>query len=116
MTEVAALNAPQEKPSRRVPLRTCVACRTTGGKRGLLRLVRLPQAKGERAEEGKEATSSKVVLDPTGKKSGRGAYVCATEMCVENALKRKQFERSLKTPLDPETVAALRQVIAGSPE
>jgi uncharacterized protein len=76
---------------KRTPIRTCVACRTTGGKRGLLRLVRLPEGGG-------------VALDPTGKKSGRGAYVCPSETCVTQALKRKSLERSLKPPI-PESVA-----------
>ena len=110
---VVTSDAPQGKPSRRVPLRTCGACRTTGGKRGLLRLVRLPHPKP--TPEG-DVTPAQVVLDPTGKKSGRGAYVCATETCVENALKRKQFERSLKTALEPETIAQLRQAVASSSE
>ncbi len=80
---------------RRVPIRTCVACRTPGGKRGLLRVVRLP------AEAG-------VVLDPTGKRAGRGAYVCATDACVAAALKRRSLERSLKVPIPDECQAALR--------
>jgi uncharacterized protein len=85
-------------PVKRQPIRTCVACRTAGGKRGLLRVVRLPDGAG-------------VVLDPTGKQSGRGAYLCPTLMCLELALKRKALERSLKTTLSEETQTALRAVI-----
>ncbi len=81
------------KKPKRLPQRTCVACRTTGGKRGLLRIVRLPDQGG-------------IALDPTGKKNGRGAYICPTTECVALALKRKALERSLKTPI-PEEVAAL---------
>lgn len=84
---------------RRTPQRTCVACRTAGGKRGLLRVVRLPEGAG-------------VAVDPTGKASGRGAYVCPTPECVELALKRKSLERSLKAPLADETIAALRASVA----
>lgn len=80
------------------PIRTCVACRTAGGKRGLLRIVRLPDGAG-------------VALDPTGKRSGRGAYLCPTAECVEMALKRKSLERSLKTELPPEVTAALRAAV-----
>ena len=83
---------------RRTPIRTCVACRTTGGKRGLLRVVRLPEAAG-------------VELDPTGKRNGRGAYVCPNQECVTAALKKKQLERSLKTPISEETAQALRSAI-----
>lgn len=85
---------PAAAKTKRVPVRTCVACRTSGGKRGLLRVVRLPDGAG-------------VVLDPTGKKSGRGAYVCPTGACIAAALKKKQLERSLKTPLPEEVVAEL---------
>lgn len=85
-------------PVRRQPVRTCVACRTAGGKRGLLRLVRLPDGAG-------------VALDPTGKQSGRGAYICPTVACIELALKRKAFERALKVTLSEELQAELRAAI-----
>ena len=77
--------------ARRVPVRTCVACRTSGGKRTLLRVVRLPDGGG-------------VALDPSGKRAGRGAYLCQSPDCVALALKQKKLERALKTPL-PEAVA-----------
>ena len=80
---------------RRTPVRTCVACRTTGGKRGLLRVVRLPDGAG-------------VALDATGKRAGRGAYLCPSPTCVELALKQKKLERSLKTPIPLEAAEALR--------
>ena len=85
-------------PVKRQPIRTCVACRTAGGKRGLLRLVRLPEGAG-------------IALDPTGKQSGRGAYVCPTQECIELAIKRKALERSLKLTLTEETLVALRAAI-----
>lgn len=88
--------------ARRTPIRTCVACRTTGGKRGLLRVVRLAAKEGEPV---------RVVLDPTGKQSGRGAYVCPTPECVALAIKRKALERSLKTPLPADTVLAFEQYV-----
>ena len=76
-------------PPRRVPLRTCVACRSTDGKKALLRVVRDPE-------------SGRVEFDPTGKRPGRGAYVCGSVECIVNAAKRKAFERSLKaTLIDP---------------
>ena len=87
---------------RRIPLRTCVACRTTGGKRSLLRVVRLPDGAG-------------VALDPTGKKSGRGAYVCQTPECVALALKQKKLERSLKTPIPDALAEELRAAAEAGP-
>ncbi|MBC7809054.1 MAG: YlxR family protein [Akkermansiaceae bacterium] len=91
------------RPAKRTPIRTCVACRTPGGKRGLIRVVRLPDATG-------------VVLDPTGKRSGRGAYVCATVECVNNARKRKAFERSLKVAVTDDVFFALQNAVAEKAE
>jgi len=71
-----------------VPIRTCVACRTSDAKRGLLRIVRL--ADGTAA------------YDPKGKMPGRGAYVCAQIACISLARKQKKLERSLKIPQIPE--------------
>lgn len=65
-----------------VPQRTCVACRRTDNKRGLVRVVRL--------------ADNRVAVDPTGKKAGRGAYVCAEQGCWEVALGRRALERALR--------------------
>lgn len=81
-------------PARRhVPLRTCVACRNTAPKGGLVRLVRTPQGNVE--------------VDETGKKAGRGAYVCANTSCVQSAIKTKRLERSLKASVPIEVVEEL---------
>lgn len=87
---------------RRIPVRTCVACRTSGGKKGLLRVVRLPDGAG-------------AALDPTGKRSGRGAYVCPTPECVAQALKQKKLERSLKTPIADALADELRAAVEPEP-
>lgn len=68
-----------------VPLRTCVACRTTGAKRGLVRIVRTPQGGVE--------------VDPTGKAAGRGAYLCQRRECWQEALKREGLARALRVQL-----------------
>ena len=62
-------------------------------KKELLRAVRTPE--GE------------VVLDATGKKAGRGAYVCYNAACLQRALKQKQLDRALETRLSEKTVQAL---------
>ena len=80
-----------------VPVRTCVACRRTDAKRGLFRLVR--DAEGH------------VAVDPTGKRAGRGAYLCHDPACWEQALKRRGLERALRIEtIAPEDRAALEQV------
>ena len=83
---------------KRTPVRTCVACRESGGKFGLLRVVRLPGGAG-------------LALDPTGKAAGRGAYVHATPECVALALKRGALSRSLKTPVPEELATALQAAL-----
>jgi predicted RNA-binding protein YlxR (DUF448 family) len=77
-----------------IPQRTCIACRTTGPKRGLVRVVRTPDGRVE--------------VDETGKKSGRGAYLCRTRECWEKALKSRALEYALKTPVSIEDKAALQ--------
>ena len=62
-----------------------MACRQVGQKRGLVRLVRTPE--GE------------VVVDITGKKAGRGAYLCMTRQCWEMGIKGGKVERSFKITL-----------------
>lgn len=77
-------------PGRRkhVPVRTCVACRQAQPKRDLLRVVRTPEGH--------------VMVDPTGKHAGRGAYLCRRKSCWEQAFRRKNLEHALKTTFNPE--------------
>ena len=80
-----------------IPVRTCIACRRTDAKRGLFRLVR--------------AADGHVAVDPTGKRAGRGAYLCHDPACWEQALKRRGLERALRVDtLQPEDRAALEQI------
>ena len=65
-----------------VPQRTCVACRTTDAKRGLIRLVRT--GKGT------------VEVDPTGKRAGRGAYLCARVGCWTRGINERTLVRALR--------------------
>jgi len=80
-----------------IPQRTCIACRRADAKRGLMRLVR--DADGH------------VTLDPTGKRAGRGAYLCHDPACWDQALRRHGLERALRVEtLLPEDRAALEQI------
>ena len=85
-----------------VPQRTCVACRTVRSKRELVRVVR--------------TSEGAVMVDETGKRNGRGAYLCRQRGCWETALERGQLERALKVTLDAETKAQLREYAAGLPQ
>ena len=77
-----------------IPQRTCIECRTTRSKRELVRIVRL-------AEDG-------VTIDETGKKAGRGAYLCRRKACWEGALSCGHLGHALKTVLTDEEKERLR--------
>jgi uncharacterized protein len=57
-----------------------------------------------------------VQIDETGKKAGRGAYLCRQKACWDKALKNKQLEHALKTVFIPEDLEALRQFASSLPE
>lgn len=80
---------------KKIPMRMCVGCREMKEKRELIRIVRTPE--GEAA------------LDPTGKKSGRGAYVCRQAECLRRSIRQKQLERQLEITLTPEIIQALTE-------
>jgi uncharacterized protein len=69
--------------TRPVPQRTCVACRRVRNKRELMRLVR--------------TAGGVIEIDSTGKKEGRGAYICPDPACWEKALKGKQLSVTLRS-------------------
>ena len=82
-----------------IPQRQCMGCRERKPKPELIRVVRTPE--GE------------IVADETGRKNGRGAYLCRSEACLNKALKIRALDRALEQPLTEAAVEALRQVIAG---
>ena len=71
--------------ARHVPQRTCVGCRSTSAKRAFVRVVRTAQGTVE--------------VDLTGKRAGRGAYVCASWSCWQEALKKDRLARALRTTI-----------------
>mgnify|MGYP002516823673 CR=1 FL=1 len=74
--------------TRKIPLRKCTGCNEMKEKRELVRIVRSPQ--GE------------ISLDLSGKKPGRGAYICKNAECLRLAKKTKRIERSLECTIFPE--------------
>ena len=91
ITRVKAVNEKKQ------PIRTCVACRTSGDKKGLLRVVR--------------SSTGEISIDPTGKKPGRGAYVCHSAKCVAMAVKKKGFERALRTAVPADFFVELERAV-----
>jgi predicted RNA-binding protein YlxR (DUF448 family) len=93
-----------KQPGRRkhVPQRTCIACRTVRPKRDLVRVVRTPDGT--------------VMVDETGKHSGRGAYLCRRRGCWEMAMKGKRLEQALQVTLTAGAKEQLRTYLAGLAE
>jgi predicted RNA-binding protein YlxR (DUF448 family) len=100
-TLMANTGKKQVKRPKHIPLRTCIACRDTKPKRELLRVVRTPDGH--------------VVIDATGKKSGRGAYICARLSCWEVAIKKKRLEQEFEIAIPEEDRAQLDAFIATLP-
>ena len=73
---------------KKIPQRQCMGCRERREKRQLIRVVRSPE--GE------------VSLDFSGKKNGRGAYLCPDPQCLKKAIKAKALDRSLEVTIPQE--------------
>lgn len=74
---------------KKMPMRKCIGCNESKLKKELVRIVRAPEGD--------------ISLDLTGKKSGRGAYICADAECLKKARKAKRLERIFETAV-PDSV------------
>ncbi|SHK73305.1 hypothetical protein SAMN05216582_1157 [Selenomonas ruminantium] len=88
--------------TRKIPQRMCLGCQESKPKRELIRIVRSPE--GEFS------------VDTTGKKPGRGAYICPKVDCFAAARKSKGLERSFKSPIDKSVYELLEQQLSELPE
>ena len=79
----------------KVPLRQCTGCREMKNKKEMLRVIRTPE--------------DAILLDATGRKNGRGAYICRSAECLEKAVKSHGLERSLKMAVPPEVYEELKK-------
>lgn len=80
---------------KKIPLRQCVGCGEMKSKKEMMRVIKT-------AEGG-------IVLDRTGKKNGRGAYLCVSEECLRKARKNKGLERSFKMRISGEIYEKLEK-------
>ena len=78
---------------KKVPLRRCLGCMQSFPKKDLIRVVRTPQ--------------NEVLIDITGKKSGRGAYLCRDKACLKKAVKAKRLQTNLEVQIGEELIEAL---------
>lgn len=81
--------------NKKIPMRVCIGCGESKSKKDLMRVVRTPE--------------EDLVLDATGKKNGRGAYLCKDLECLKKAIKSKGLERSFKMSIPKEVYAKLEE-------
>ena len=79
---------------KKIPLRKCVGCGAMTNKKEMIRIVRSPEGDFS--------------VDATGKKNGRGAYLCNNEDCLEKAVKGHGLEKSFSTTISKEVYDALK--------
>lgn len=84
---------------RKVPQRQCIGCGEMKNKKEMLRVIKTP-------EDG-------IVIDATGKKNGRGAYICNSSECLRKAVKSRGLERSLKVSIPHEVYEDLEKELIG---
>jgi predicted RNA-binding protein YlxR (DUF448 family) len=83
----------------RKPIRSCIACRQKADKRTLVRIVRTPEGT--------------VLVDETGRRAGRGAYICAVGACFEKARKGRLLDRALRVKLAAHDYTCLEEAFVG---
>ncbi len=80
---------------KKIPQRQCIGCGEMKGKKEMIRVIKT--AEGE------------ILLDATGRKNGRGAYLCPSEECLKKAIKNKGLERSFKMAIPKEVYESLEK-------
>jgi predicted RNA-binding protein YlxR (DUF448 family) len=81
--------------AKKTPLRICTGCGEAKPKKELIRILRTPE--------------EEIVLDTTGKKNGRGAYICCSAECLHKATKSRGLERSLKMKIPRQLLDTLEK-------
>ncbi|WP_423237178.1 RNase P modulator RnpM [Desulfonispora thiosulfatigenes] len=80
---------------KKIPQRMCIGCQTMFEKKQLLRIVKTPEGD--------------IIIDPTGKKSGRGAYICSKKECLNTSLKSKRLEKAFKSKIPEDLYNTLEE-------
>lgn len=86
--------------AKKIPMRKCLGCNEMKEKRSLIRVVRDPQ--GE------------ISLDLTGKKSGKGAYICRSVECYKSAVRSKRFEKAFSCAIPKEVYEKMQEELERS--
>lgn len=83
------------KMNKKIPLRQCIGCGEMKNKKEMMRILKTPEGP--------------IVLDVTGKKNGRGAYLCMSADCLKKARKNKGLERSFKMSIPDDVYEELEK-------
>lgn len=84
--------------NKKIPMRQCVGCHEMKAKRDMIRVIKTaPTEEGE----------TEIILDATGRKNGRGAYICPNRECLAMAIKNKGLERSFKMTIPKDVYETL---------
>ena len=78
---------------KKIPLRKCIGCGEMKGKKEMIRVIKTPE--------------DEIMIDATGKKNGRGAYICPSSACLAKAIKSKGLDRSFKMSIPKEVYEQL---------
>lgn len=81
--------------AKKIPLRQCVGCGEMKSKKEMMRILKTPE--------------DTITLDITGKKNGRGAYLCISKECLQKARKNKGLERSFKMSIPNDVYDSLEK-------
>lgn len=80
---------------KKIPMRQCCGCREMKVKKELIRVIKTPE--------------NEIVIDASGRKNGRGAYICPSMSCLEKAIKNQGLERSLKVSIPEQVYTQLKE-------
>jgi hypothetical protein len=86
--------------TKKIPMRKCVGCGEMKNKKEMIRVLK--------------TSETDFVLDTTGKKNGRGAYLCFSEECLQKAIRNKGLERSFKQSIPEAVYESLKEELINS--
>lgn len=83
--------------TKKIPMRKCTGCEEMKPKKELIRVLKTAE--------------NEILIDKTGKKNGRGAYICSSKECLEKSIKNHGLERSFKMKISEDVYEMLRESI-----
>lgn len=97
---------------KKIPLRMCAGCGQMKPKKELVRVVKAP----EKTDEAGNPLPAEISLDLSGKKAGRGVYLCRDPQCLRAARKARRLEKSLSCRIPDEVYDRMEEEISGHDE